>query len=128
MKRLFTILCSALILSAAAMPYEDAFASEADAIKNAMIARKAAIDALKKAGTIGEDNKGVLSAVSGNLGGGDAATVKAENADRSRVYEAIAKKQGVTAAVVGQRRAVQLAAQARAGEYVQSADGSWKKK
>ena len=128
MKRLFTILCSTLILSSMAMPFEPAFAADADAIKNAMIARKATIESLKKAGTIGEDNKGYLAPVSGGLAGGDAATVKAENADRGRVYEAIAKKQGTTGALVGQRRAIQLASQAKSGEYVQTADGAWKKK
>lgn len=128
MKRLFTILCSSLILSSLAMPFEVAFASDAATIKNAMLARKATIDALKQSGKVGEDNKGYLAPVSGGLAGSDAATVNAENADRAKVYEAIAKKQGTTAALVGQRRAVQLAAQAKPGEYVQGADRSWKKK
>ena len=128
MKRLFTILCSALILSSMAMPFEPAFAADAAAIKNAMIARKATIESLKKSGKIGEDNKGYLAPVSGGLAGGDAATISAENADRGKVYAAIAKKQGTTAALVGQRRAIQLASQAKPGEYVQAADGAWKKK
>lgn len=128
MKRLFSILCPALILSSLAIPFEAAFASDAASIKTAMIARKAAIDALKRAGKVGEDNKGFLAPVAGELAGGDAATVKAENADRAKVYEAIARKQGTTAALVGQRRAGRLASQAKPGEYVQGADGSWKKK
>jgi uncharacterized protein YdbL (DUF1318 family) len=128
MKRLFSILCSAMILSAMASPLDLASAADADAIKNAMIARKATIESLKKSGKIGEDNKGYLAPVSSGLAGDDAATIKAENADRAKVYEAIAKKQGTTAALVGQRRATQIASQAKPGEYVQAADGAWKKK
>ena len=128
MKRLFSILCSAMILSAMASPLDLASAADAAAIKNAMIARKATIESLKKSGKIGEDNKGYLAPVSGGLAGGDAATISAENADRGKVYAAIAKKQGTTGALVGQRRAIQLASQAKPGEYVQAADGAWKKK
>ncbi|MGI5869307.1 MAG: YdbL family protein [Kiritimatiellia bacterium] len=128
MKRFFTILCSVLILAAVTLPFESAVASDAESIKNAMIARRSAIAALKKSGKVGEDNKGYLAPVSGGLAGNEASTVKAENADRAKVYEAIAKKEGVSAALVGQRRAKQLAAQARPGEYIQGPDGSWKKK
>ena len=128
MKRLFTILCSALILASITLPIESAVASDAESIKNAMIARRSEIAALKKSGKVGEDNKGYLAAVSGGLAGGEASTVKAENADRAKVYEAIAKKEGVSATLVGQRRAKQIAAQAKPGEYIQGADGSWKQK
>ena len=59
MKRLFSILCSAMILSAMASPLDLASAADAAAIKNAMIARKATIESLKKSGKIGEDNSGL---------------------------------------------------------------------
>ena len=40
---------------------------------------------------------------------GKKAVVNSENTDRKLVYEAIAKKQGTTADLVGQRRALQIA-------------------
>ncbi len=52
----------------------------------------------------------------------------AENKDRQMVYDAIAKQQGTTAAVVGQRRALQIAKKAKPGEWLQDADGKWVQK
>ena len=54
--------------------------------------------------------------------------VKAENRDRKSVYDAIAKKQGTTAEVVGKHRAAQIAAKAWAGQMLQDANGKWYKK
>jgi hypothetical protein len=57
-----------------------------------------------------------------------AALVKAENRDRQLVYQAIARQQGTTAAVVGRRRALQIAENARPGEWLQDASGTWHRK
>lgn len=98
----------------------------AGGVKERMMARLPQIDAMKAQGVIGENNKGFVEFVGG--ASGDAAVVEAENADRSEVYAIIAKQQGTTADLVGQRRAKQIEQSAVAGSLVQKGDGSWQKK
>ncbi len=100
----------------------------ADEIRDRMIKRLDQISELKGKGSIGEDNAGYLKAVSGSLSSSHNELVEQENADRKKVYEAIASKQGTTAELVGKRRAIQLAEQAKSGEYVMDASGQWKQK
>ena len=54
--------------------------------------------------------------------------VAAENADRRKVYEAIAAKEGTSPELVGRRRALQIANNAASGSWLQAADGKWYKK
>ena len=100
-----------------------ALAASADDIKTRMKNRLPAIKELKAQGIVGEDNKGFLQFVGGKKAKPD--VVAAENKDRQTVYAAIAKQQGTTAELVGQRRALQIAKRANKGEWVQSTDGSW---
>ena len=51
--------------------------------------------------------------------------VEAENQDRKTVYSAIARQQGATVELVGQRRALQIAERAQAGTRIQNAEGKW---
>ena len=95
-------------------------------IKERMRDRLPTIIELKAAGVIGENNQGFLSFVGDRKP--EQALVDAENKDRQMVYEAIAKQQGTTAAVVGQRRALQIAEKARPGEWLQDAGGKWSRK
>lgn len=95
-------------------------------IKARMKARLPRIIELKAAGIIGENNQGLLAFVGGNTS--EQALVDAENQDRQLVYAAIAKQQGTTAAVVGQRRALQIADNAKPGEWLQDAGGKWVQK
>lgn len=105
-----------------------ASAQDAATIKQNMIQRKPAVDALKTKGLVGEDNRGFLAAVAGPLDATDQAVIDAENSDRKAVYEAIAQKTGASAELVGKQRAKQLAEQAAAGEYIMDENGTWKKK
>ena len=98
----------------------------ADDIKARMKNRLPVIKQLKAQGIVGEDNKGYLQFVAGKKAKAD--VVAAENKDRKTVYAAIAKQQGTTADVVGQRRALQIAKKAAPGEWVQDADGKWVQK
>lgn len=95
-------------------------------IKARMEDRLPVIADLKARGIVGETNKGFLAFV------GDqrekAEVVQAENADRAAVYEAIAQQQGVSADLVGRRRALQLRQQARPGEWLQNESGEWYQK
>lgn len=95
----------------------------ADDIKQRMKDRLPTVIELKAAGIVGEDNQGFLAFVGDQQR--EAALVQAENLDRQRVYEAIARQQGTTAAVVGRRRALQIAEKAQPGEWLQDAGGKW---
>ena len=104
-------------------------AQTAQQIKTNMKNRAPALDKLKDQGAVGESNTGFLvvlqqTAVSPE----DVKTVEAENADRTLVYKAIAKKQGTTVELVGQRRALQLHEKARQGAMIQNEKGEWVKK
>jgi uncharacterized protein len=102
-----------------------AFAS-AKEIRGRMIARLPEIKALKAKGLVGENNKGYLEFVGQQKEKQDVVT--AENQDRQKVYQAIAKQQGTTAELVGKHRAIQIAAKAQPGTWLQDADGKWYKK
>jgi uncharacterized protein YdbL (DUF1318 family) len=95
-------------------------------IKERMRDRLPVIKDLKTRGVIGENNKGYLEFMRGKSEKKE--VVAAENKDRQIVYQAIAKKQGTTADLVGRRRAIQLAAKAEAGEWLQDAMGKWYRK
>ena len=98
----------------------------ADDIKARMKKRLPLIKELKAQGLVGEDNKGYLQFVSGKKAKED--VVSAENEDRKIVYTAIAKQQGTTAELVGNRRALQIAQKASPGEWLQDASGKWYQK
>ncbi len=95
-------------------------------IKDRMAARIPTINALKNKGAIGENNKGFLEFRGGGKPQKD--TVNAENKDRGKVYQAIGKKQGASATLVGQRRAKTIAAKSKSGHWLQKSNGSWYKK
>ena len=95
-------------------------------IKQQMANRLPSIDALKQQGTLGEGRNGLLEIRGSHP---DAQPlVSAENADRLKVYEAIALQQNVSPETVGQLRARQIAEKAAPGVWVQAADGSWTRK
>jgi uncharacterized protein YdbL (DUF1318 family) len=98
----------------------------ADDIKARMKSRLPTIVQLKSAGVIGEDNKGYLDFVSSTRK--EVSLVNAENSDRKKVYNAIAKQQGTSVELVGQRRAIQIADRAKPGEWIQDKSGNWHKK
>jgi uncharacterized protein YdbL (DUF1318 family) len=99
----------------------------ADDIKARMQERLPTIVQMKADSIIGEDNRGYLQFVPGaaqkmqNV-------IADENSDRQMVYNAIAKQQGTTAELVGERRANQIAEKAGPGEWLQDASGKWYKK
>ena len=98
----------------------------AGGIKERMVARLPAIKALKAQGVVGENNLGYLQYLGAATPQKD--VVDAENADRKKVYEAIAARQGVSAVTVGQRRAIQIVDLAGSGEYLQNTAGKWYRK
>ena len=97
-----------------------------DSIKERMAKRIPVIVDLKARGIVGENNQGYLQYLKG--GEEKKAVVAAENADRKLVYQAIAKKQGISAEHVGKRRALQIAEKANPGEWLQNQKGQWHQK
>ena len=98
----------------------------AQEIRNRMIARLPEIKALKTKGIIGENNKGFLEFIGQQKENQD--LVAAENQDREKVYNAIAKQQGTSVELVGQHRAIQIANKAQPGDWLQDAGGKWYQK
>ena len=98
----------------------------AQGIKERMKERLPAIVELKNKGVIGENNAGLLQFIGNKQEGAEIVT--AENADRMKVYEAIAKQQSATVEIVASRRAQQIAEKADAGEWLQDESGKWYQK
>jgi uncharacterized protein YdbL (DUF1318 family) len=89
---------------------------------------KAAVDAAKRGGTVGEQADGYLGFVGG---GGDTALTAAVNninAGRADVYAQAAAKSGVTRDAAGQATGAQLIEKLPAGEYYKPLTGGWAKK
>lgn len=103
-----------------------AFNGYGASIKDRMVARIPAINALKDKGIVGENNRGFLEYRSNEQL--QKQMIQEENQDRGAVYGAIAKKQGVSAELVGQRRAKQIADIGSSGHWFQDASGKWYKK
>ncbi len=95
-------------------------------IKERMQERLPAVVELKKAGIVGENSLGYLEFVGSDKKGEDIVT--AENEDRKKVYEAIAKQSETTIELVGQRRAKQIAEKADPGEWLKDEAGKWYQK
>ncbi len=98
----------------------------AESIKARMKARLPAILELKDKGVVGEDKNGFLQFVGQKKEKED--LIAAENADRKKVYSHIAKQQGTTAQLVGERRALQIAQKAKTGTWLQDQSGKWYQK
>jgi uncharacterized protein YdbL (DUF1318 family) len=88
---------------------------------------KAAVEAAKAAGTVGEQADGYLGIVSS----ADATTTAAVNdinAGRRAVYSQTAAKSGVTPDAAGQATGAQLIARTPSGQYIKPLGGAWAKK
>ena len=124
MKKMAFLLAGMLVCGMFAAVPEAVAAESAATIKANMQKRLPAINALLKRGVVGEGNNGYL-AVLGTLTADEQKVVEAENQDRKTVYSAIARQQGATVELVGQRRALQIAERAQAGTRIQNAEGKW---
>lgn len=122
MKTFFIRLLFVSVLLLGATPLTHA--QDLGAIRTRMEQRIGQIDTLKTQGVLGENNRGFLEVRSGD----DKGIAAAENADRSAVYAALAKKTGATADAVGKARGKQIAAASAKGVWVQLENGQWTKK
>ncbi len=122
-KKSFLMIC--LVFLAGLLVASSALAGMRD-VQSRMEKRRPEIKSLKAKGAIGENNQGYLAARSAE--DSIKAFVDAENADRRKVYGALAKKMGTSREVVGLRRAGKIAKRARPGTWLQDASGKWYKK
>ncbi len=97
-----------------------------EGIKERMKERLPVIVDLKTKGVVGEDFNGFLAFVTDEMLEQD--IVDDENQDRKTIYTYIAKKEGASVELVGQRRAQQIIEHAEPGEFFQREDGSWYQK
>ena len=91
-------------------------------------ASKAAVDAAKASGVVGEQGDGFLGLVSGSAPPAVKAAVADINAGRAKAYQDIAAKTGVAEAAAGEATARQLEVRVPAGDYFKPLGGSWTKK
>lgn len=89
---------------------------------------KAAVDAAKAAGTVGEQADGYLGFVSGSADGAVTAAVNAINAGRANVYADTAAKTGVTRDAAGQATGAQLIGRVPGGQFFKPLGGGWTRK
>ncbi|HET7086768.1 MAG TPA: YdbL family protein [Rhizomicrobium sp.] len=92
-----------------------------------LAADKAAVDAAKAAGTVGEQADGYLGIVSG-ADGAVTAAVNSINAGRREVYTQTATKSGVSPDAAGQATGAQLIGKVPAGQYFKPLGGAWTKR
>jgi len=91
-------------------------------------AQKAAVDAAKAGGQVGEQGDGFLGFVTPSTDPMLAAAVAAINAGREQVYRDIAMKSNVTPAAAGQATAEQLFARLPSGQFFRPLNGNWTRK
>ncbi|MCF3652266.1 YdbL family protein [Synoicihabitans lomoniglobus] len=101
-------------------------AQDMAALRHSMSQRLPVLDQLKTSGAVGENNQGYVEART--PGADTEKVVAAENADRRKVYAAIAAKAGATSEAVAQARARQIAATSAPGVWLQGEDGRWYRK
>lgn len=87
-------------------------------------ADKAAVDAGKANGQVGEQADGYLGVVKGS-DPALAASVSAINQGRAQLYASIAAKTGVSVADAGAAAGGQLVSKVPAGQYYKTAAGGW---
>ena len=86
---------------------------------------KAAVDAAKAAGIVGEQADGYLGFVSGSADAAVTAAVNEINAGRANVYADTAAKSGVTRDAAGQATGAQLIGKVPGGQYFKPLGGAW---
>jgi uncharacterized protein len=91
-------------------------------------ADKAAVDAAKARGQIGEQGDGFLGFVAPSTDAALATAVAEINMGREAVYRDTAAKTNVTVAAAGQATAQQLFSRLPAGQFFRPINGNWTKK
>ena len=91
-------------------------------------AAKAAVDAAKSQGLVGEQGDGFLGLVSGSADPATKAAMAEINTGRAQAYADIAAKTGVTPAAAGEATAQQLIDRLAPGAWYRPLGGGWTRK
>jgi uncharacterized protein YdbL (DUF1318 family) len=86
------------------------------------------LDQAKAQGLVGEKVDGYIAAVTANPSPEVQALIQTTNTGRRQAYEELARRNNITVEQVGIVSAEKLQANARSGEYIQSASGQWVQK
>lgn len=97
-------------------------------LKTSFDSRSAQLAAAKATGSIGECTDGTVALVGDIVDANLGAAIEAENADRKRLYQLLASETNASAAQIGERNAMRNYQNAKAGEWLRTRDGIWKKK
>ena len=90
---------------------------------------KAAVDAAKAQGVVGEQSDGFLGYPKGGADAAVKAAVEEINAGRAQLYREAAARNGVTPAAAGAAAFEQVVrAKLKPGEYYRTPDGAWARK
>ncbi len=114
MRNLKTLIAAALMLAT------PAFAD--------LASDKAAVDAAKAAGTVGEQADGYLGFVSGSGDAATSAAVTEINNGRANVYAQTAAKSGTSRDAAAQASGAALIGKTPPGQYIKPIGGGWTKK
>jgi uncharacterized protein len=109
------------------MPLAAAEARSADEVRKRMEASLPALDELRKAGRVGETNKGYLEARV-RLSAAEQKLIETENEDRKFIYQILADRANTTLEIIERARAEQIRTRSKAGVWLQSATGQWYQK
>ncbi|QNN23644.1 YdbL family protein [Planctomycetales bacterium ZRK34] len=123
--RLLTVMLAAMFVGFGVASVR---ADDLNDLKQRFQQRYPALVKAKAAGTIGETAKGYVEAVKGSVPGDLAKLMADENADRRKLYEILANKEGTTPEHIAERNAIRNFERARSGEYLKGRDGQWHQK
>lgn len=98
--------------------------AEEDGIKQRILQRIGAVDELKIKALVGENNKGLLEQRA-MLAPAQTKLMNDENADRKALYAVLAKRLGLSVAVVGQGRAESIRKKSAPKVWIQEPSGKW---
>lgn len=102
------------------------YAYDKESIKRGIKSRRPHIIKLKQSGVIGENYFGLLEMLLPEKA--KKSLIDNENTDRLTIYKFIADKEKATVEEVGKRRALYIAQNAQAGDYLQNVSGEWYRK
>jgi uncharacterized protein len=96
-------------------------------VRKRMAANLPALDELRKAGKVGETNRGYLEARQ-QLSDAERKLLETENRDRKTVYQILAERAKATVESVEKARAEQIRERSRPGVWLQNLAGEWYQK
>jgi uncharacterized protein len=115
------------ILALLVLPLFAGESATANEVRKRMASNLPALDELRKAGKVGENNRGYLEARV-QLPDTEKKLLETENRDRRTVYQILAERAQATVESVEKARAEQIRDRSRPGVWLQNPAGEWYQK